>query len=316
MGFTVARQLIVMALIVVTSFLFSKKGNFSEGVSGYLSKLLLYVINPCMIISTFNVDYDFEKMRELFFAIILSFAVHFVMTIVAVLAFHGKTNFSIGLDKLAVIFTNSGFIGIPLIKGVFGLDGVFYLMGYIFVFNVFLWTYGEYQMTQKINLKKIFTNPNVIACIVGVVEFMLPAKLPYVISEPIQMIGLCNGAVSMILLGVLFAGFKKSGESSSYAKEVAFVTIVRLVICPVVIAVFLSQLFKAMNAGGFFPEHLYMIFNVIYIASLCPVGMSVSGFAVVFKKDPSYSSLLVSISSAACIVTTPAFVVLFGLLAK
>ena len=42
--------------------------------------------------------------------------------------------------------------------------------------------------------------------------------------------------------------------------------------------------------------------SVLFIAAACPVGMSVSSFAVVFKKDADYASLLVAVSSAACIV--------------
>mgnify|MGYP003305346482 CR=1 FL=1 len=37
---------------------------------------------------------------------------------------------------IAIAFTNCAFIGIPLIEGVLGSEGVFYLLGYIVVFNI------------------------------------------------------------------------------------------------------------------------------------------------------------------------------------
>ena len=79
---------------------------------------------------------------------------------------------------MALIYSNSGFIGIPLINGVFGSEGVFLLMGYIVVFNLFLWIQGIYFVTGRISPKRIITNPNIIAVIGGIILFLLPLQLP------------------------------------------------------------------------------------------------------------------------------------------
>lgn len=322
MCLTVARQLLVMAIIVVISFFFSKKNRFGKKESQYLSRILLYVINPCMIVSTFDVEFSGQKLKALGLAVAVSFAFHLAMIVIASLLFARKKaesqNFLQGqkagrdsLSKIAIVFTNSGFIGIPLINGVFGGEGVFYLMGYILVFNVLLWIWGEWLMTGTMRPLKILANPNVLACAAGLAVFCLPFKIPYVIIEPLKMIGACNGAVSMILLGLLFASFDAAAEWKLYAKPLARDIFLRLLVCPLIL---LFATFFALRAFAFAGE-MHLIMSVLFIAAACPVGMSVSSFAVVFKKDADYASLLVAVSSAACIATIPILVALLEALA-
>lgn len=334
---TVARQLLVMAIIVIISFFFSRKNSFGKDASQYLSRLLLYVINPCMIVSTFDVGFSAAKLKSLSLAIAVSFAFHLAMIILATLLFarkkaaqgqtalQGQKSSRDSLSKIGIVFTNSGFIGIPLINGVFGSEGVFFLMGYILVFNVLLWIWGEWLMTGTMRPLKILTNPNVLACAAGLAVFCLPFKTPYVIIEPLKMIGACNGAASMILLGLLFASFggtkEKSGQDKNAAASPALAfsrpivlplardVFLRLVVCPLIL---LGATLFAMRAFSFVSE-IQLIMSVLFIAASCPVGMSVSSFAVVFKKDADYASLLVAVSSAVCVVTIPLLVALLEL---
>lgn len=329
---TVARQLAVMAIIVIVSFFFSRKNAFGKEASQYLSRLLLYVINPCMIVSTFDVEFSGQKLRSLGLAIGVSFAFHLAMIVLATLLFarkkpsqgqnslQGQEGGRDSLSKIAIVFTNSGFIGIPLINGVFGGEGVFFLMGYILVFNVLLWFWGEWLMTGTMRPLKVLANPNVLACGAGLAVFCLPFKMPYVIIEPLKMIGACNGAASMILLGLLFSGFGGAKEKSwqgqeraapvkTFAKPLARDVFLRLVVCPLIL---LGATLFAMRAFSFVSE-IQLIMSVLFIAAACPVGMSVSSFAVVFKKDADYASLLVAVSSAACVVTIPLLVALLEL---
>ena len=279
-----------------------------------MSRILLYVINPCMIVSTFDVEFSLEKLKSLGLAIAVSFVFHIAMIFVACALFAFKrkgddrdaANARDSLSKIGIVFTNSGFIGIPLINGVFGSQGVFYLMGYILVFNVLLWVWGEWLMTGKTRPLQVVLNPNVLACAAGLLVFCAPFKIPYVVIEPLKMIGACNGAASMILLGLLFSSFDTGSEIKAFAKPLARDVFVRLVFCPLIIlaaSLFALRIFKSVH-------EIQLIMSVLFIAAACPVGMSVSSFAVVFEKDSDYASVLVAVSSAACVVTIPLLVAL------
>jgi malate permease and related proteins len=307
MYFLVLKQLVIMMLIAVLSFAFSRRNKFGSVESEFLSKILLFFVNPCLIIKAFNMPYDAEKMKRLLFVIFICIGVHLLLTLVATAAMRSKTESGRlldGLDRIGVVFTNCGFIGIPLINGVFGSSGVFYLMGYIVVFNVYLWIYGEYLMSRCVNWKKVVTNPNVIAVAVGLILFCLPFTLPGIIAKPLSLIADLNTALSMILLGMLFAGFRKPANSMPYTGRVIKASVVRLVVSSFVVLAFLYAVYRLFPAVADIRQILF----VVYIASLCPIGMSASTFACVFKKDASYTSLIVSVTSVLCIITVPLFV--------
>ena len=297
MSLTVAKQLLTMLIICLLAFLFAKRNKFGDRESQFVSRLLLYFVNPCLIINAFNFSFSMEKLQQLGFVIALSFAVHLLFTLVVMIFLRDE------IERLGVIFTNSGFIGIPLIRGVFGSTGVFYLMGYLAVFNIYLWTFGEYRMSHRFSLKKIITNPNVIAVTVGIILFCLPFQLPSVIASPLGYISDLNTALSMVLLGMLFASYKNE-SGSSYSVGVIRVTAMRLVVCSLVTVALVVLVWKLFPTV---PNMREMLF-VVLIASLCPIGMSVSSFACIFGRDASYAGLMVTATSVGCVVTIPLFV--------
>ncbi len=334
-----------MLLIGICGFVFGKIFKCGDSEQKFLSKLLLYFINPCMVFNTFNRDFDSARLLRFLFVIAIALVLHFVMIIISFFASKSK---DLGqedykqIDRVAMVFTNCGFIGIPLINGVFGDEGVFYLMGYLVVFNVLLWTYGYYQIGGKMNFKKIITNPNIIAVILGITLFCLPFKLPELIQKPLSMIAETNTAMAMILIGLLFSNFKlpKNSEiapqnsvvepnplvlesnntpvepvespKSIFLHRVIRAIIVRLVLMSIINFGVIIGLYKIF---AFMPDIRLIVF-VSYICSMCPTATSVPSLACVFDKDASYASLLVPLTSLGCILTIPAFVALAEVVIK
>ena len=130
----VSKQLLTMAIIGLGGFIFAKIFTVTETERKFLSKLLLYFINPCMVLNSFNREFESEKLLILGIVVILSLIIHGLMIGLGFLTCKEK------IDRLAIAFTNCGFIGIPLIRGVFGDEGVLFLMGYLIIFNVLVWT--------------------------------------------------------------------------------------------------------------------------------------------------------------------------------
>lgn len=301
----VMRQLTIMAIIGLGGFIYAKIIKVEEKESKFLSKLLLYFINPFMIINSFNKEFDPQKFKQLMFVVMLALIAHFLMALLGIFSSKDK------IDRLAVSLTNCGFVGIPLVRGVFGDEGVFFLMGYLIIFNTMVWTYGYYQVGGSISIKKIITNPNIIAITFGLVLYVSPIALPEIIMKPINMIGDLNTAVSMILIGILLANFKFS-ESKAYIFKITKTLILRLIVTGILnIAVF----YVVYKIFGNFPDIKLLIY-VVLLASLCPVATSIPGLACVFNKDATYASVLVSLSSILCLFTLPAVIALAELVIK
>ena len=301
----VMKQLITMALIALSGFIFAKIFKVEESQQKFLSKLLLYFINPFMVVKSFNLDFDADKLVQLGFVFVIALVIHAVMILIGF--FSSKEE----VDRLAICFTNCGFIGIPLIRGVFGDAGVFYLMGYLVVFNITIWTYGYYIMSGSINLKKIITNPNIIAVVLGIAIFCSPWTLPEFIARPVTMIGDLNTAVSMILIGILLANFKPA-DGKVYALKIVKVSLFRHIVCAIVSIGILYIIWKLFPNV---PDCRVLLF-VVLICSMCPAATTIPGFAVIFNRDETYASLIISFTSILCIIFLPGFVALAELIIK
>lgn len=336
----VAQQLLIMLLIAAAGFGVSIFFNFGENEQKFVSKTLLYFINPALIISRFNgLSFKIELLQNLFVIILISFAAHLCLTLVAFIFVRSKTEYGKDLDsidRLGIVFTNCAFIGIPLIEGVFGnlSDGsgenaIFYLLGYVIVFNICLWTFGIKIFGGEINIFKVFANPNIVSVIIGLLLFCAPFELPVIIAKPISYIGEMTVGMSMLLLGMLFANssrkfskksvnglktisceessaMKKNAQNfkerkNNYAGRIAWVCFLRCILAPAI--TFLLVAFFAKIFG--FLSEIHLISYVVLICVLCPIGMSVSSFAVLFNKDESYSALIVLATSALCVLTIP-----------
>lgn len=314
----VMKQLCTMFIIGIGGFIFAKAFKVTDEQQKFLSKMLLYFINPCLVINSFNKEFQSDKLVQLCFVVLVSVLVFLVtMGVAKLFTLNKKGDDEIAqnenayntIDRLAIIFTNCGFIGIPLIRGVFGEDGVFYLMGYLVVFNVFLWTYGYYTISGTMSFKKLITNPNIIAIIFGIFIYCMPFTLPELIAKPILMIGDLNTAAAMILVGILFADFR---FEKTYVWRMIKTNLVRLVVCSFVTLLVIFGIYCLV--GNRFDSKM-MLF-VVFICSMCPSATSVPSLSCVFDKDATYASLLVSVTSLICMVTIPLFVALGELLIK
>ncbi|MCR5289071.1 MAG: AEC family transporter [Treponema sp.] len=309
----VAKQLVIMSFLAIVSFIFAKKNHYGERESEFLSRLLLFVISPCMLFNAFNIPFSSQKLSILKYSNGIGFLSLALMILVAVAVIHSKTEDDKRrdcLDKMAFVFSNSGFIGIPLITGVYGEEGIFPLMGYLAIYNILMWTFGYYSVNKKLGFKQILLNPNIIAIVFGIIFFLLPVQLPHVLSQTIRYFGGMNTPVSMVVLGLLFADFKRPQNlGNALLWRVARTIVFRQIILPcLVLALFKLILLTLVSVMALQVETVQQVMMIIFIAASCPVGMNVANFAVIYNKDESYASLLVSISSVLCVVTVPLMV--------
>ena len=98
----------------------------AEG-SRCISNLLLNIVNPCLILTVYQTEYD----ADLVFGLLVSFAAallsHIIAILISTVLIHRGSSQDFGLERYASVYSNCGFIGIPLIGSVLGDTGVFYL---------------------------------------------------------------------------------------------------------------------------------------------------------------------------------------------
>ena len=91
------KQIAELFLMILMGYIVVKAGLLKGDDSKVISKIVLYLIIPCVIINAFQVDYTSEKIKEL----LLVFAASVLLQVVLLAAVPGKGNFF--LEELAKV---------------------------------------------------------------------------------------------------------------------------------------------------------------------------------------------------------------------
>ena len=180
-----------------------------------LSKLMVYVTNPLLIVTSFQQVFASsslvgmklgQKLGLMFTVIGISVIIHLVATLVAVFMFRGKNSKDSAVYRFSIIFSNCGFMGYPLLRAVFPENGMFYGACYVLFFTVYMWTFGVFLLSASsgkggVALRKAFVNPGFIAAMVGVLLFVCGIHLPAVIGDTLSMTADMTFPLSMIIIG-------------------------------------------------------------------------------------------------------------------
>ncbi len=294
MSLIVIKKIIEMFIILLVGALIYKVKIIDDVSTKHLSNVLLMLVSPLLIVQSYQIDFNKELLYGLLWALLASFLTFLFMIIVSEFLFHGDRNRS-SVEKIAVSYSNSGFIGIPLISGVLGDKGVFYMTAYITIFNVLLWTHGVLLMGDSEGLKgawKNFLSPAIIAVMVGIILFLFQLRLPQFVENPLEMIASMNTPLGMIVAGANLA--QGNILKSLKNKRFYYLSFIKLIVYPLAGLVILWLL----------PLDFEVAFTV-FIAVACPAGASVIMFAQRYDRDAYYASEIFVITTLLSAVTLP-----------
>ena len=213
----VITQIISLFLLIAVGYLLRRSKHLDKKETGAISKLLLDLILPAMLISSLQIDITAKMLGD--FKNLFLYWIAFYLILIVIASIISKL-FPVSKDKKIVlkfflIFGNVGYMGLPVIDVIFPENGIFFGSIGVIVFNIFLWTYGANLFLQgndgkKFNLKDIFNN-GVIAIIIGLFLMLTGLKLPTSIMTAIDMLAQATFPLSMLVIGSGLAQIKISG---------------------------------------------------------------------------------------------------------
>ena len=278
-------------------------------VKGIVNVLLL-IVTPSLIVDSFQRPFDSSMMHGFFWAFAIASFAHFAIILLARLFSRGDDK-SRPVLRLAMVFSNAGFMGIPLEQAILGAEGVFYGIVYVVVFNFFMWSWGLYEMRGKVplsnsnsrlqlskerwrSLRPMIVNPGTVGLAIGLPLFFASVSLPAILKTPISLLAGLNTPLAMLVIGFYLAGadFRRVVRMPSAYLAAA----VRLVAYPLAMVALLFPL------RAHFPREMML---ALVTAASAPVAAMVSMFASKFERDVDLSVGLVSGTTLLSILTMP-----------
>ena len=195
MGMTlVLQQMIVLFLMMAAGYAANRCRVMSKESEQLFSKLIVNLTCPALIINSVTTSGRLESMGALF-AIFGAAAVYYVL--LPLLSKGLVRLLRVPAERAAeyesmLVYSNLGFMGIPVANAVLGPDSVLYLSIFMAVFNISVFSYGTLLIQPgeggKVHFRKM-VNPGTVSAVAAILLYLLEVQLPSLILQPVASIG-------------------------------------------------------------------------------------------------------------------------------
>ena len=310
MGFavTVAQQVVIMFLLIAVGFVIFRIKMVDQHTVKRMTDVLLYVVTPAILFSSFTIERTDELLKSLFLAFGLAILSYLCAIAISYLLIRRKGNPHAAIERFAITYPNNGFMGIPLVAAVFGETGILYATAYICIGNVFTWTHGVSLILRsrsqegnreklKMPLSQLLLSPPLLSFFAGLLVFLLRIPIPDTLGQAIDYIASLNTPLAMMIVGTNLA---QTPILSSFRSPRLYwvVFLINLAVPAVVLGIF-----------SFLPLPKDLLINNI-ILTACPSAAMTIIFAEKYQNDVEYATKLFTLSSLLTLITLPAVMML------
>lgn len=301
------RKIVQLFLIMFFGCLIVKLGIAKSEDSKLLSKMAIYLLMPCVALTSFQVDFTAEVRDGLIFGAVIAIVLFVVYIPLAKLlekVFHIDV-----VEKASIIYSNSVNLSIPIVSYVLGPEWVIYTSSFYTVQMVLMWSHGLSLFVGKgqVNVKKIVTNQNMIAIGVGIILLLTGLRFPTVVNETLTSVGDMVGPICMLNIGMIIGSADIKALLKN--KRLYLISALRLIFYPIIALVLIK-----LSHGEMLIANGHKILLITFIAAMAPSASTMAQFAQLYNKDEAYASAINIMTTLLCIFTMPVFVFLYEMM--
>lgn len=303
-------RIVIMALLIAVGVICQKTKIIGNEVNKGISDIALKVATPALLVSSFQQELNPERLQRLGYAALLAvIAILFAAVLGYFCVPKGKKrpqddNGRLSIERFSAIYSNCAFMGIPLINGLYGDEGVFYLTAFYALFNIAVWTHGVIMIKGETGIRQVvksLASPALIGIVIGAALFFLQITLPDVIKQALDYAGSMTTPLGMLVAGVTIAQTKLLGALKK--PKIYYISALRLIVIPfLTILLFLLLPFDETVMG------------VTIAAAACPAATICTMFAISYNKDSLYAGEIFAVSTVLSAGTLPLIMQLFNII--
>ena len=298
--FIIFQRMLMLLVMMALGYISYKRSWLDESSHKKLSQMVVNIFNPALVINgaitaTGGSNLSLVKENLIFVAIYygLCIIISFPVAKIASSKDNQKNMF-----MLMTIFSNVGFMGIPVISSIYGNEAVIFITFYILAYNVILYTLGIYIAQRNIPKEERksslagLVNIGMICSVIAIGLYFSGIKFNDSVLSFFNYVGNATIPLSMIVIGASVAKIPFREIFKGIRLDVfAFIT---LLLIPIVV----SLAFKGMKKN----EMIYGIFILLFAM---PVGSIVSMLIKEYGGDETLCSKTVIITTLLSIITIP-----------
>ena len=145
--FPLVSKILSLLVLVGAGVVLVKTKLLKKEDSVALSKISVFLLSPCVIVSSFSMKVDGKAGQSLllcfFYAILANFLFLFLGTLLR------KPLHLSPVEEMSMEYTNCGNFVLPIVASVLGEEYLLYVSAYITVYNLLVWTHGIHLFQGK-----------------------------------------------------------------------------------------------------------------------------------------------------------------------
>lgn len=285
---------VIIFLIMLVGVILTKKNIITAQGRKCLTDLLIDVFLPCNIICSFMIEMNQEILKSTVIVLLVALGIQIVCYLLGKVIYWFAPKSQKMVLQYATMCSNAGFMGNPIIEGIYGSQGLLYASVYLIPLRFFMWSAGLFCFTKssfKDALKKLAVHPCIIAVWIGFAFMFSQWTPPGAVYRTLKYLSGCTLPVSMLVIGSILAGVQ---IKSIISKMTLYYTGIRLLAIPL-ITLLVCRLFNLDS----------LVTGVSVILAGMPAGSTTAILAEKYDGDAAYASKIVFLSTLLSLVTIP-----------
>ena len=305
---SILTSLIKIFILILPGLLFRKKDIISDAQNSGLSSIVVNLTWPCLVIDAMQIPFDSQVMTDSARITVVTLIIFAVLAIASIplvkMLRVSKTKQY--LIMFMFLFGNTGFIGLPVIKPLYGSDALFYAAIVEVINDILLFTVGIMliQLSAGAKLRmdpKQIISPGLIGVFIGLILFLLNIRLPDVIAQPIAMVGDATTPLTMFVIGGQLAALRFRDIACDW--KVYGVIFMRLLVIPLI----------ALGIVRLCMGEFTLLEKVIVISFAMPAAAASAIFSKQYKGEEAFATKSVLMTTVCSILTIPVFAIIMEL---
>lgn len=303
---TIAVTMAKLLATMLIGFYLGKKGVIDQITKNKMSTIVLMFTSPALCIA--SVTTIKERDDQLVITLILiGLVLYLVLPIIGWLV--AKT-LRVGKDLTGtymcmIIFSNTAFMGYPVVQALFGDQAIFYTLIMHLPFNILFYSLALYLFAKdagkgaKFEARKLI-NTGFISGLLALFIYFLNWNMPELIAEPLRFVGNVTMPLSMLIIGASISAYSLKevfGEPRMY-----LLASIRLFLIPLIVFGILSLM----------TDNL-MVIQVGTVIGGMPVAAMVAMGSAEYEKQGRHAALAVALTTIFSMLTIPLVALILGI---
>lgn len=293
----------MMFLLAAIGFWVRRKRIIGGTARKELVNFCLYITLPFNIFHSFRMDWDSGMLTAFLEVLLLSAGYNVISIFIGFLLYRRSEPRRQKPLRYGTIVSNGGFLGNPVIEGIYGMEGLFYASVFMLPVRIVMWSIGTscFMKGNRENLvKKVLVHPCVAAIYLGLAAMLTGIRFPVFLENTVSGISGCNTPLSMMLIGMMLAEMEPRGMID---RTMVFYTSVRLVLIPAVI----------FGITFLLPVSPLLRGITVIIAGM-PAPVTTALLSAKYEGDERYATAMIFATTILSLATLPAWCFLLGVL--